>query len=269
MWAFRVLMAVAVLGCIAASATFAFEFGWSRGATEVHRWTYALAGVALDLLKSGLPIFGALAWHERKPARAVACAMVFAVLTGLSLWCAYGTTATQLAERIAAKAVAGTAQDDSRATLKRLREPRDALSFTETSPEAVEAAQAAVTTAAEQAAAERSRGGCKDLCRQREGEERDARASLRKAQENRAETAKAAELDRKIEEIERDIRRGNTTENRKEADPQSASMAKVIGTDQDLIAALSHAIFAISIELGSGVGFWLVFGHGRREEAPR
>jgi hypothetical protein len=50
------------------------------------------------------------------------------------------------------------------------------------------------------------------------------------------------------------------------ADPQSASMAKVIGADQNLIAALSHAVFAISIELGSGVGFWLVFGHGRREE---
>ena len=55
-----------------------------------------------------------------------------------------------------------------------------------------------------------------------------------------------------------------------EADPQSASMAKVIGADQNLIAALSHAVFAISIELGSGVRFWLIFGHGapnrRREE---
>jgi hypothetical protein len=47
-------------------------------------------------------------------------------------------------------------------------------------------------------------------------------------------------------------------------------MALAIGADQNLIAALSHAVFAISIELGSGVGFWLVFGHGapnrRREE---
>src|SRR5262245_10475326 len=115
MWAFRLLMAVAVLGCIAASATFAFEFGWTRGATDVHRWTYALAGVALDLLKSGLPIFGALAWHERRGARAVTCWLVFVVLTGLSLWCAYGTTATQLATRLANKVVASTAQDDSRA----------------------------------------------------------------------------------------------------------------------------------------------------------
>lgn len=38
-----------------------------------------------------------------------------------------------------------------------------------------QAAQAAVTAAAEQAASERARGGCKELCRQREGEERLAR----------------------------------------------------------------------------------------------
>src|SRR5215510_4924933 len=35
-------------------------------------------------------------------------------------------------------------------------------------------------------------------------------------------------------------------------------MAKAIGIDHGLIAAISHAFFAISIELGSGVGFWLV-----------
>ena len=262
MWAFRLLMAVAVLGCIAASATFAFEFGWSRGVTHVHRWTYALAGVALDLLKSGLPIFGALAWHERKAMRAVACWLVFAVLTGLSLWCAYGTSATQFAQHIAKQVVAATADEDDRAKLKRLRSQRDALNFSETSAAAVEAAETAVTTTAEQAAAERARGGCKDLCRQREGEERAARETLRKAQENRAATVKAADLDRKIDEVERTIREGNTAENKKEADPQSASMAKAIGANQDLIAALSHAIFAISIELGSGIGFWLVFGHG-------
>jgi len=46
----------------------------------------------------------------------------------------------------------------------------------------------------------------------------------------------------------------------KENDPQSADMAKVIGADRNLIAVLSQAIFAIAIEFGSGVGFWLVFG---------
>ena len=185
MWAFRLLMAVAVFGCITASATFAFEFGWTRGATEVHRWTYALAGVALDLLKAGLPIFGALAWHESKPARAFACWMVFVVLTGLSLWCAYGTTATQLAEKFANQAVASTAQSSRETTLDRLRRQRDALTFTETSAEAVKTAEAAVATATEQAAVERARGGCKDLCRDRERDERGAREATQGAAEPR------------------------------------------------------------------------------------
>ena len=131
-------------------------------------------------------------------ARAFACWMVFFVLTALSLWCAYGTTATQFAEKFANQAVASTAQSSRETTLERLRKQRDALTFTETSAEAVKTAQDAVSTATEQAAAKRSRGGCRDLCRQREAEERTAPEALLKAQENRAATIMAAELDSRI-----------------------------------------------------------------------
>jgi hypothetical protein len=262
-------MGIAVIACIGASATFAFEFGWTRGATWVAHWTYAVAGVAMDLFKSGLPILGATAWHETKPARSFACWVVFMVLTGLSLWCAYGTTATQLAEKFANQAVAQSDLSIRQATLDRLRRQRDAFKFTETSEEAVRTAEATVISAAEQAAAERTRGGCKDLCRQREGEERDARAGLLLAQQNRAATVKAADLDARIAAAEVALNAVDKKEAVKEADPQSASMAKAIGTDQNIIATLSQAFFAIAIEFGSGVGFWLVFGHaspGRRVE---
>ena len=272
MWAFKLLMGVAVLGCIAASATFAFEFGWARGATDVHSWTYALAGVFLDLLKSGLPIFGAMAWHDSRPARSLACWLVFLVLTSLSLWCAYGTTATQLAEKFATKAVAVATLESSQTTLERLRRQRDALSFTWTSAEAVAAAEAAVAMAVEQVTAERARGGCGERCREREAGERAAREVLRQAQESRAATVRAEELDAAITQAEAALANVDLKQAVKETDPQSASMAKAINVDQDLIAALSHAFFAIAIELGSGVGFWLVFGHGshasRRIDAP-
>jgi hypothetical protein len=187
---------------------------------------------------------------------------VFAVLTTLSLWCAYGTTATQLAEKFANRAVASMAETSKQTVLDRLRKQRDALSFTETSAETVKTAQDAVATAAAQADAERARGGCKDLCRQREKEEREARAALLKAQADRAATIKAANLDARIAATEAELAAVDVRAAVKEADPQSASMAKAIGADQNLIAALSHAVFAVAIELGSGVGFWLVFGHG-------
>src|SRR6185503_16500212 len=257
MRAFRLLMAVAVLGCIAASATFAFEFGWTRGVSDVHRWTYALAGVALDLLKSGLPIFGALAWHDSKPARSIACWLVFAVLTCLSLWCAYGTTATQLAEKFADQAVASIGQTSKQTVLDRLRKQRDALSFTDTSDEAVKTAEDAVATAVARAADEKKRGGCGEVCKKWEKDEQTARAVLLKAQADRAATIKAADLDAKAAAAEAALAAVDVRAAIKEADPQSASMAKAIGADQNLIAALSHVVFAVAIELGSGVGFWL------------
>jgi len=85
---------------------------------------------------------------------------------------------------------------------------------------------------------------------------------LLKAQQNHAATIKAAELDGRIAVAEHALSQVDVKAATMQADPQSASMAKVIGADQNLIAALSHAVFAISIELGSGVGFWLIFGHG-------
>jgi hypothetical protein len=140
------------------------------------------------------------------------------------------------------------------------RKPADALKFTETSGEAVRTAEATVATATEQAAAEHARGGCEDLCRQREEEERNARAALLLAQQNRAATLKAGELDAQIAKAEAALNAVDRKEAVKESDPQSASMAKAIGTDQNSIAALSQAFFVIAIEFESGVGFWLVFG---------
>ena len=131
--------------------------------------------------------------------------------------------------------------------------------------------ETAVKAAADQVKTERDRGGCKDICRQREADERTALEALRKTQADRATTIKAAQLDASIAEAEAELGKVDVSAAVKETDPQSASMAKAIGADQDLIAALSHVLFAVAIELGSGVGFWLVFGHGgpgaRRDEA--
>jgi hypothetical protein len=113
-----------------------------------------------------------------------------------------------------------------------------------------------------QAEDERQRGGCAKECKNREKDERIARTALAATQTNRAATIRAADLDAKIAAAEEALDRVDIKAVTMVADPQSASMASAIGADQNLIAALSHAVFAISIELGSGVGFWLVFGHG-------
>ena len=266
MWwrAFRVLMGIAVLGCIAASATFAFEFGWTRGATNVHRWTYALAGVALDLIKAGLPILGAMAWHESKP-RSLACWAVFAVFTGLSLWCAYGTTATQLAEKFADQTVASTTQALRQRKFDRLLEDKKKqLPYTVTSEEVVRLANEKSVTATNQRVAECGEANEKrgPLCKGKETAETNAKEAATKAATDRAATVAADKLAADIEQAEAELAKVDVKTAAMEADPQSASMAKAIDGNQHRIAAISHAIFAIAIELGSGVGFWLVFGHG-------
>ena len=107
-------------------------------------------------------------------------------------------------------------------------------------------------------------------CKDRERDEREAQDRATAAANNRAVTKKVDDLDARIAAAEEALSQVDVKAATMQADPQSASMAKVIGADQNLIAALSHAVFAISIELGSGVGFWLIFGHGapnrRREE---
>lgn len=263
-------LAFVVLVCIACSMVFAFEFGWTRGATTLHRWAFAIVAAGLDAFKTALPILAshAIATAERGKAACAWAAFIF--LTVMSLWCAYGTSSVQLAERMADQTAAKTSQSAEQATLDRVRAQRDAMPpFVETLPEAVQAAQAAVTAASGQADAERARGGCGDLCRRREGEERQARVELQRLQQNRAMSVKAADLDAKIEAAERALRAVDVRAATKEIDPQSASMAKAVGGDQDVIAAISQGVLAIAIEIGSGLGFWFLFhgaGAGRRPE---
>ena len=108
-------------------------------------------------------------------------------------------------------------------------------------------------------------------CKDREGDERTATTAATKAAADRAATLAAEQLAADIKAAEKDLETVDVKTATMSADPQSDSMAKAIGADQNLIAAPSHAFLAIAIEFGSGVGFWLVFGHGgpttQREEA--
>ena len=80
--------------------------------------------------------------HLQHLTPALACWLVFTVLTGLSLWCAYGTTATQLAVKFANQAVASTTQATKQGKLDRLLEDkRKQQPYTVTSEDVVEAGQ--------------------------------------------------------------------------------------------------------------------------------
>jgi hypothetical protein len=150
-----------------------------------------------------------------------------------------------------------TDQAQRQSTLDRLRAERDALpKYTPTTAESVKAADDVVNTAAAQVRAECNPRGPR--CRDRGADERAARAALILAKTNKATTDKANELDAKIAIAEAAL---------------NAVDLKTVSKDppaQNLIATISHAVFAVTIELRSGFGFWLVFGHGRQpREEPK
>jgi hypothetical protein len=270
MLSIRAFLRLPVLGCVAASAAFAFEFGWTRGASDVSRWTFALVAVALDLLKAGLPLMAAEDSAERKHAKAGAEWAVFLCLTALSLWCAYGTAAVQLASHMSDKTVAATVRQDRQASLDRIREERSKLPvFTPATAEAVEAAEALSKAATEQAKAECEKRG--QRCRDREADERSALTALAKVKSDKALTDSTAALNANIAMAEKALGEVDLREATKEVDPQVASMASAINADRNVISLISLALLAIAIEMGSSLGVWFVFGHAprRKDKVPR
>lgn len=271
----RIILTPVIIGCIVISAVFAFEFGWTKGATDVHRWAFALAGGGLDLLKAAMPIIAAMAFAARDRLKGWAAWFVFAWLTAISLWCAYGTTAGQLAERIGNKAVEISKQADAKALRDRLKADRAAMpSFDIATAESIAAADSAVVAAqnaveAADRAVTQECGKVGENCRKRQGEATERRSELNKAIaaktamiRDRAATDKAADLERQIREAEAALAKVDVKTVEVDADPQAASMSKATGWDENKIVLFSHLLFAIGIEAGSGFGLWMLFGHG-------
>jgi hypothetical protein len=204
----------------------------------------------------------ALATAPRQWAKVVWSWTGFVLLTSLSLLCAFGMTATQLAEKMAEKLAITSQESNRQSVVDELRLQRRSLpSFTPLSSDGVGAAQKAADAAAAQRLPECTQRG--PLCRQREADERAALAILAKAQTDKAVTDQAAALDAKIAAAEAALSQVDMKAAHRETDPQSAALATLTGYDQSKVAAILQIVLAVAVEFGSGVGFWLVFGFPR------
>jgi Poxvirus D5 protein-like len=76
-------------------------------------------------------------------------------------------------------------------------------------------------------------------------------------------------LDTRIAAAQAKLEQADLKTASKETDAQSAAFAKITGTEQNLVAATAHVILALGIEFGSGLGFWLAFGHGGSGQRER
>ena len=95
---------------------------------------------------------------------------------------------------------------------------------------------------------------------------RTGRTALAVVKANKATADKAAELDTKIEAAEGALAKADTKTANTEVAAQNQNMSKASGIGEDLAALIGHTLFAISVEVGSGLGLWLLFGHGPKAE---
>ena len=267
--AIRVALLPIVLACIGVSAYFAYEFGSSKGTTAVAALAFGVAGAGLDLLKSALPMLASTAADHDDRSVARGCWFGFAVLTMMSLWCAFGITALHLSEKVGVRLQIASEQAQKTAALDRLKRDRATVpAFGFANDQSVEAAQDAVDAA--DRAVDQECGRVGQNCRLRQGEATERRAELAKAIRDREATKRVEALDAKIALAESNLAHVDVRTLSKDADPQAKMLSEVFGISEMVGTLLGHAVFAIGIEVGSGLGLWLIVGHGRtQQQAPQ
>jgi len=254
----RIIVGIPAIGCVIASCYFAFEFGLTRTPDVQAQIYFGWGAVAFDVMKTMLPVIGSRAGPGPRRAAWIG----FAMLTGFSLWCAFGLNATTLAEKFSTQKAASTALTDAKTELQRAQQARDRIpAFTPTEQDGVDAAEQAVTTAKQQKEDEcgSKRGGRGPNCRDREADERTALTSLATAQQQKALTDQARTADERIAKARAALKKVDVKTALKEADPQSQSLHALTGIPLEIIQLISGMWWALCIEFGSGVGFWLAF----------
>lgn len=256
---FRTLIGgLVALGFVVVSTVMAARFGWELGASETDRYLYATAGGLADVLKALLPLFVVAAFFNGQYVRSVAAALVFVVFTAYSLTASFGLAAIQNSEKVSTQVAAEIALNDRRETLDMLVARRQTLGAVR----AVGAIEADIAAAKLDRLYDSSKQ-CTDATATRS---RRLCQQIQELEAERASAATAPPLDAKIAAARAKLDAVDVAAATKEADPQAAALSRLSGQSQEFVRTALHGLIAVLLELGSGLGFYLVFGHhGRRE----
>lgn len=253
-----------VLVCVVASTYMAGVFGYQLGTGEHERYVYAAVGSAVDMFKPMLPVLIGLAWAKRQKARVAAGVVMFIVFTAYSLTSSFGLTAIQRATKLGSHtAVAETVRGDL-ADVRRLEGERSKLGE----------ARAIGTVEADLRAARWDRKwAASDECRKVEGKSQREFCQRLQGLEAELATAKAVTvLNEQITIARAKLSGADVAKAAQDADPQAKALSVSLGVTEDQARAGVGWLAAIIIELGSGFGPFVLFGHHgapKREDEPR
>lgn len=255
----KFLGGLVALGFIVVSTAMAIRFGYELGIAEHDRILYATAGGLADVLKSLLPLFIVAAYLARQWVRCALACVVFVIFTCYSLAASFGLAAIQSAGKVGTHAAEVRTVKDQRAELARLQKQRDALGV----PRPVPTIEADIRAAKLDKAWGTSKE-CTDITAQAS---RTLCQQIERLEGERSTATTANDLERQIATLRGKLSASDDGKADVEADPQAAAISKLLGFDKDTVRGGLHALVAILLELGSGLGLYLVFGHhGRASE---
>lgn len=250
----------AALALIGVSVAMNWRFGYSLGKTPLDGMIYGTASAAADCLKAVVPFFFFGAIRRRVWSRAVAAAIVGLVVTGYSLFSAFGHAAQNRSETTGHRAVDAKAYKALGADLKRAQ---DQLSWIPVyRPPATVSGEIdgmkvqRQWTLTQECGAVTSKVGREFCIRYHE-----LLAELGNGRQ-------AAELETRIAEVQRKLERFQGTAAEQEADPQAAFLAELFGISVHQVQLGLTMFVAVLLEVGSGLGMYMALGQWREENSP-
>lgn len=245
------------LGLIAVSVMMNFRFGQSLGKTEWDGLVYGLASACADGFKVILPFAFMAAWIARRWFAAGCCALLWVLFTVYSMTSSLGHSAVNRAETAGAKRHDAASYKDLRRSLELKMQEREKLpSFR---------AESALVTELETARRHfrfTDSSGCSVIAtRHRTFCDSYARLQTEFASAKRAGVLET-EIAALLQQIERVAEKGKS----EHSDAQSAMLSRLSGLADDYVTLGLTLMLSLVVELGSGLGLYLVMGpHGVAE----
>jgi hypothetical protein len=257
--AFRVALTVPTLGLCATSAYFAFHFGGTLAHDPDMILVYAVACLAIDIIKAPMTFLAAGAPNR---AGRVSAWTVFVFATAMSILAAFVNLSTQTAERAAEKSVAGRNRDTAEKTLRELasRRAKRPIDVPRVSADTVQAARDEATTLKGQVEAECNPRGPK--CARLEKLLNAKNTEVKQLQADKDRYDEARELDDKISAAKQDVSAKTDAKAEVVANPFVARMTKILGIDPDYIELAQYGLMSLALELIAGLGMIVLWPHG-------
>ncbi len=264
------LLGVAAAGTLLfVSAAMNWRFGFSLGKSEFDAQIYGAASAAADGLKALLPFFIMWAVRQRSWMQAASGVLVWLVCTSYSLTSSLGFSAINRAETLGERTIVATQYKTLTADLKTAKEK---LAFTP-QHRSVGAVQASLDAGLNTSI--KTRKGRKSVAELTENctlSNFTASKHCPKIQRLRSELASAQQsekLESKIASLESKLEKVSTGAAIAGSDPQSELLTKLTGIKRAHIETALIVLVSMLVEIGSGLGFFVVLGDKNTRTAKK